>query len=120
LTNGAFLVHAASHATEGPQHVPLTLVPKTPTGSASLEHLYHDNEPVQGATFEIHYDDGQVYSGVLDSAGHADLSGAPVGTGRMKFGPDARPWECKAHDANPTCKATWTDSDMAASASKNG
>uniref|UniRef100_UPI0020288B83 hypothetical protein n=1 Tax=Caballeronia sp. AZ10_KS36 TaxID=2921757 RepID=UPI0020288B83 len=81
-------------------------------------HLYHDDEPVQGAKFQIHYDDGKRYGGTLDSAGHADLSGAPVGSGQIEIGPDARPLQVKANDPNPGYKSRWGESDFRASAEK--
>jgi type VI secretion system secreted protein VgrG len=117
-TNGKFLVHAADHATDGPQSTPPAFPPRTYTDQASIQHLYHNDEPVQGAKFDINYADGKHYSGMLDSAGRADLSGAPVGSGEIRLGPDSRTWEVKANDANPVHKANWTEGDFAASASK--
>ncbi|MDR5854833.1 type VI secretion system tip protein TssI/VgrG [Caballeronia sp. LZ062] len=117
-TNGRFLVHAADHQTDGPQSTPPMFPPRSYTDTSSLSHLYHDDEPVQGAKFEIHYDDGKRYSGTLDGAGHADLSGAPVGVGRIKVGPDSRPLQVKANDANPGYKPRWGEGDFDASAKK--
>ncbi|WP_250537462.1 DUF2345 domain-containing protein, partial [Caballeronia sp. AZ10_KS36] len=62
-TNGQFLVHAADHQTEGPQSTPLMFPRKAYADTSSLSHLYHDDEPVQGAKFQIHYDDGKRYGG---------------------------------------------------------
>ncbi len=92
--------------------------PKSYTDTSSLSHLYHDDEPVQGAKFEIHYDDGKRYSGTLDGSGHADLSGAPVGVGRIQVGPDSRPLQVKANDANPGYKSRWGEGDFDASAKR--
>ncbi|ACC72776.1 type VI secretion system tip protein TssI/VgrG [Paraburkholderia phymatum] len=117
-TNGKFLVHAADHSTDGPRSTPPAFAPKTYTDKSSLSHLYHDGEPVQGAKFDIRYDDGKRYSGTLDNAGHADLSSAPVGAGRMKIGPDSRPVQVKANEPNPDYKPKWGESDFRASANK--
>ncbi|SDB90249.1 hypothetical protein SAMN05421548_10226 [Paraburkholderia lycopersici] len=117
-TNGLFLVHADDHKTDGPQSTPPAFPPKAYTDRSSLSHLYHDGEPVQGAKFDIHYDDGKRYSGTLDSAGHADLSDAPLGAGRMKIGSDSRPLQVKANDPNPDYKSRWGESDFSASANK--
>ncbi|MEC5404162.1 DUF2345 domain-containing protein [Paraburkholderia sp. MPAMCS5] len=117
-TNGLFLVHANDHKTDGPQSTPPAFLPKKYTDTSSLLHLYHDGEPVQGAKFDIHYDDGKHYSGTLDSAGHADLSDAPVGSGQMKIAPNSRPLQVKANDPNPVYKASWTEGDFSASANR--
>ena len=117
-TKGNFLVHAADHATDGPQSTPLVFPTKTYNDQASLAHLYHDGEPVEGAKFDIEYDDGKRYSGTLDSAGHADLSGAPVGSGRVRIGPDSRPLQVKANESNPEYKSAWSERDFSASANK--
>jgi type VI secretion system secreted protein VgrG len=120
LTNGKCHLHAGDHQTFGPQTEPV----KLPSFSAAdatraLTRAYHDDEPVQGARFDIEYDDGRHFSGVLDAAGHADLTHAPDGSGHVRFGPDARAWQAKADDANPTHRAKWGDADFAASANKN-
>lgn len=117
-TNGLFLVHAADHQTDDPQSTPPVFPPKTYIDQASLVHRYHDDEPIQGAKFDIDYDDGKRYSGVLDSAGHADLSGAPGGAGRMKIGPDSRPLQTKANDPNSGYRSSWGESDFRASANR--
>ena len=117
-TNGIFQVHAADHKTDGPQSTPPAFPSKTYTDQASLVHQYHDGEPVQSARFDIHYDDGKRHSGTLDSAGHADLSGAPVGSGRVSIGPDSRPLQVKANDPNPGYKSGWSERDFSASANK--
>jgi hypothetical protein len=74
---------------------------------------------VQRARFGIDYDDGGHYSAVLDAAGHADLTHTPDGSGRVRFGADARPWQAKADDVNPAHRPQWSNRDFASSASKN-
>jgi len=84
--------------------------------ATELNRSYHDDEPVQAAQFDIAYNDGRRFSGALDGVGHADLSQAPNGVGQVKFGPDARTWQSKGQDLNPSHRATWTQSDCHASA----
>jgi len=84
-----------------------------------LTRAYHDNEPVQGARFDIDYDDGSQYSALLDAAGHADLTHAPDGNGLIRFGADERDWEAKVEDAGPMHAAKWSEYDFEASANKN-
>jgi type VI secretion system secreted protein VgrG len=120
LTAGKCHLHAGDHQTFGPQTEPV----KLPTFGAAddtrgLIRAYHDEEPVQGARFAIDYDNGQHFSGVLDPAGHADLTHAPDGSGRVQFGPDARAWQAKAGDTSPSHRPKWGDGDFAASANKN-
>jgi type VI secretion system secreted protein VgrG len=117
-TNGLFQVHADDHKTDGPEATPPVFPLRPYTDQGALVHLYHDSEPVQGAKFHIDYDDGKRFGGVLDSAGHADLSGAPVGSGRVSIGPDSRPLKAKANDPNPDYKPRWTETDFSASANK--
>ncbi|MCR1770982.1 type VI secretion system Vgr family protein [Burkholderia glumae] len=105
----------AQHAFSGPTQIsyPLPVAP-TSRDKATLLYQYHDESPVQGAKFTIHYDDGTTYSGTTDNKGAADLSGAPHGTGRIELGEDSRPYELKATERNPAFKADWDDYDMQA------
>ncbi|MFM0048698.1 type VI secretion system Vgr family protein [Caballeronia grimmiae] len=119
FTSGQFLVHAADHGTEGPQSFPPAFPVRSVSEQRSLQHLYRDDEPVNAAKFEIAYDDGSTYNGVLDDAGNADLSHAPVGSGRIKFGPDSRDWQIKAREDNPGYRSSWSDDDFQRSANKN-
>ncbi|WP_321884717.1 type VI secretion system Vgr family protein [Paraburkholderia bannensis] len=79
---------------------------------------YHDDTPVQGAPFKIHYDNGATFSGIVDEKGQADLTNAPKGPGRIELGEDARAYEVKATEKNPHYKADWDDSDMQATLDK--
>jgi type VI secretion system Hcp family effector len=65
--------------------VPSLIIPQL-----DIEHLYHDNEPVQEADFEIELENGTTQQGKLDKVGKAvvkDLERKPV---RVRFGPDTR------------------------------
>ncbi|WP_186047312.1 type VI secretion system Vgr family protein [Burkholderia gladioli] len=113
---GAIDIKGAQHTFAGPTQIdyPLPLAP-TSRDKATLLYQYHDESPVQGAKFTIHYDDGGTYSGTVDNQGMADLSNAPSGTGRIELGEDSRPYELKATEKNPAFKSDWDDYDMQAS-----
>ncbi|WLE57652.1 type VI secretion system tip protein VgrG [Burkholderia plantarii] len=112
---GTIDVKGAQHAFAGPTHIDYALpAPPTSRDKAALLYQYHDESPVQGARFTIHYDDGGTYSGTVDNQGMADLSNAPQGTGRIELGEDSRPYEIKATEQNPAFKADWDDYDMQA------
>ncbi|MEK6347013.1 MAG: type VI secretion system Vgr family protein [Burkholderia sp.] len=113
---GGIDIKGAQHAFAGPAQInyPLPVAP-TSRDKAALLYQYHDEAPVQGAKFTIHYDDGGTYSGTTDNQGAADLSGAPHGTGRIELGEDSRPYELKATEQNPAFKSDWDDHDMQAS-----
>lgn len=113
---GRIDIKGAQHAFAGPTQIdyPLPLAP-TSINKAALLYQYHDDSPVQGAQFTIHYENGGTYSGTTDSKGVADLSNAPQGTGRIELGEDSRPYELKATEHNPAFKSDWDDHDMQAS-----
>nr|WP_277396802.1 type VI secretion system Vgr family protein [Paraburkholderia sp. Ac-20336] len=117
-TSGLFCIHAADHKTDKPQSSPSIFRQKTYIDQASLLHRYHDGKPVESAKFDIAYDDGRRYSGVLDSSGHTDLSGAPVGSGRIRIGPDSRVLQVKANDPSLHYKPHWSENNFSASANK--
>ena len=120
LTQGQCYLYAGDHQTFGPQAKPVKFpVFNRAADTRTLTRAYHDEEPVQGGRFDIEYDDGQHFGGVLNAAGHADLTLAPNGNGRVRFGPDARAWQAKAADGSPTHRPTWSEGDFAASAHKN-
>ncbi|MCA8004083.1 type VI secretion system Vgr family protein [Burkholderia cenocepacia] len=112
---GTIDVKGAQHAFSGPTRTDYPLSPApTSHGAAALQYQYHDDTPVQGAKFTIHYDSGATFSGVVDSKGMADLTGAPEGPGRIELGEDSRPYEIKATEKNPSYKAHWDEFDMQA------
>ncbi|WP_027783756.1 MULTISPECIES: type VI secretion system Vgr family protein [Burkholderia] len=113
---GKIDVKGGQHAFSGPTRIdyPLSPVP-TSRGAAALQYHYHDDTPVQGAKFTIHYDSGATFSGTVDSKGMADLTDAPQGPGRIELGEDSRPYEIKATEKNPSYKAHWDEFDMQAS-----
>jgi type VI secretion system secreted protein VgrG len=124
LSGGNIEIHApgkidikgSQHSFAGPTQLdyspPQFLTSNIP---AKMQYLYHDGTPVQNAKFTIHYDNGATFSGVVNSQGVADLTDAPKGAGRVELGEDARTYEVKATENNPSYKADWDDSDMQAS-----
>ncbi|MBR8035384.1 type VI secretion system Vgr family protein [Burkholderia vietnamiensis] len=112
---GKIDVKGAQHAFSGPTRIDYPLSPApTSRGAAALQYHYHDDTPVHGAKFTIHYDSGATFSGTVDSKGMADLTGAPHGSGRIELGEDSRPYEIKATEQNPGYKAHWDEFDMQA------
>lgn len=56
----------------------------------SIEHRYHDNEPVCEAPFEIECADGSNIMGSLDTNGIAELKDFTAAPLRIMFQPDSR------------------------------
>ena len=54
-----------------------------------LDHRYHDEDPVQQATFSVKFGNGLEVTGTLDAQGKATLIGVP-GAGEVRYGPDQR------------------------------
>ncbi|MGN6316969.1 type VI secretion system Vgr family protein [Trinickia sp.] len=120
LTIGKCHLRAGDLQSFGPQAEPLKLPGfVSMDDTRGLTRAYHDDEPVQGARFDIDYDDGSQYSALLDAAGHADLTHAPDGNGLIRFGADERDWQAKVEDASRMHAAKWSEYDFAASANKN-
>ncbi len=123
LKDGNIEIHApgkidlkgGQHAFSGPTRIDYPLSPApTSRSAAALQYHYHDDTPVQGAKFTIHYDSGATFSGTVDNKGMADLTGAPQGPGRIELGEDSRAYEIKATEKNAGYKADWDDFDMQA------
>jgi hypothetical protein len=78
-----------------------------------LERHYHDDEPVHGAHFIVRLSDGSEREGTLDDNGQAVIEDVPDGvTGRVQFGPDARPWELADKRKNPAFTEQLTQADI--------
>jgi uncharacterized protein (DUF2345 family) len=65
-----------------------------------IERLYHDDEALAGAQFEVLFPDGSTRSGMLDGAGRATLDNVPPGAAEVRFGPMPGKYERK--DQTPT------------------
>ncbi|TAL15907.1 MAG: type VI secretion system tip protein VgrG [Aquabacterium sp.] len=92
---GAFRVKAASHdwAGSGGQAARLPALPAglatQPSRVLELNFRYQDMQPVVGADYQVHFEDGSWRSGKLDDQGHAVIENTP-GPGRAYFGYDTR------------------------------
>ena len=60
-----------------------------------LERLYHDNDPVQEAEYEIEMFDGTILKGKLDKEGRATIEGVKAEVHKVRYGPDVRAFERK-------------------------
>lgn len=118
-TNSVIAQKASDFTLDGPATLS-TSPPSFTEGTLKRELLfnYHDDAPVQGAGFKIDYDNGASFTGAVDAQGKADLTGAPMGTGRIKLGEDTRAFQIKASEPSPTYQPAWSESDMQASFDK--
>jgi hypothetical protein len=66
-----------------------------------LDLRYHDDDPIQEATFSVRFANGYEVSGKLDKQGHARLVGVPSGQAEVRYGPDSRPYEPVKQEENP-------------------
>lgn len=93
--------------------VPFTLIlARTPRGVLEVTHHYHDDTPVEGAEYEVQFSDGSVRKGTLGEPGRLFIADAPLGTAKVRFGPDARPYERAHKAANPEYRAAMSASDI--------
>jgi hypothetical protein len=76
-----------------------------------LQHLYHDDTPVESAPFVIELDDGTTVEGSLDENGEADVPTTAVPT-QVQFGPDQRDWTPDDQEANPDYQEFASDDDV--------
>jgi hypothetical protein len=93
--------------------VPFTLIlARTPRGVLEVTHHYHDDTPVEGAEYEVEFSDGSVRKGTLSEPGRLLISDAPLGSAKVRFGPDARPYERAQKAANPEYRPAMSASDV--------
>ncbi|MDE2593271.1 MAG: type VI secretion system tip protein VgrG [Burkholderiales bacterium] len=112
---GQFTTKSATHAWEGPGQGGLTPL-NLPSGTVNvspqdliIQRKYHDEEPLQGASYEARLSDGSVRKGVLDASGQAQLNGVPPGAAQVTFKPDQRAFERKHKEANDRANQTMDD-----------
>jgi type VI secretion system secreted protein VgrG len=110
VTPGGFAVKAASHAWAGGGSGS-AVVPALPTGGTTfekhtllLDHRYHDNAGVAGATYEVTFANGEKRTGELDGQGRAVISDAPTPTATVVYGPARASYARKGEAANPDLK----------------
>jgi uncharacterized protein (DUF2345 family) len=72
-----------------------------PEGELYLEHLYHDNEPLAGAAYEVTLGDGQVIRGNLDAKGQARIKVPGLSGATVTYGPMPGMFERKDKTPNP-------------------
>jgi type VI secretion system secreted protein VgrG len=85
-----------------------------------IQYAYHDDGAVHGAKFTAQLADGSIRTGFTDAAGMARLTDAPPGAIRIRFGPDARPYEIVEPPPNPDQKPDLVESDLDALYAKHG
>jgi len=76
-----------------------------------LDHRYHDDSPVVGASFKVLFEDGSEIEGTLDGTGKAriEMSARPI---QVQYGPDARPWTARKQIPNPKYRASLSDAEI--------
>jgi type VI secretion system secreted protein VgrG len=111
-------VKGASHDFMGAASVSAAL-PTLPDSKTQLvpselevTHLYHDNEGLQGAKYEIKLADGSKRAGATDASGNVKISGIPFGSAQIRFKPDPRKYDVKNAQDNPDHKSSLGDSDI--------
>ncbi|WP_429251079.1 type VI secretion system Vgr family protein [Paraburkholderia sp. GAS333] len=130
LKNGNIEIHApgtvdikgSPHTFNGPAQTnyPLPLLP-TSQYDAAMQYLYHDNEPVQGASYIATLSDNSTREGVLDAQGKMHLEGVPAGPVQVKLGPDVRSYARKNVTQNPDFKGeSLSDGDIESLIQKHG
>lgn len=77
-----------------------------------LDHRYHDDDPIQEATFSVKFANGWEASGRLDKNGRARLVGVPGGPAEVRYGPDHRPYEPIEQEKNPSYRESMSDADL--------
>lgn len=77
-----------------------------------LDHRYHDEDPVQEATYTVRFANGLELTGTLDKTGRAVLAGVPTGPAEVRYGPDNRPFEPVPQEKNPDFREAMNDADV--------
>lgn len=78
----------------------------------TLDHRYHDDDPIQEATYTVKFSNGYEVSGQLDKNGKARLVGVPSGQAEVRYGPDSRPFQPVEQEKNPDYRETTGDADI--------
>lgn len=78
----------------------------------SIERYYHDNEPVQGAAFEVKCSDMSTVEGYLDNFGKAKVSEFTSTPAEIRFSPDIRDFTVINQKTNPYFKESFTEKDV--------
>ena len=78
----------------------------------TLDHRYHDDDPIQESTFSVRFANGYEESGKLDKKGRARLVGVPSGQAEVRYGPDDRPYKPVKQDDNPDYREATAEADI--------
>jgi len=77
-----------------------------------LERLYHDNDPVQEAEYEVEMFDGTIIKGKLDKDGRATIEGVQAEVHKVRYGPDAREFTRKDLTPNSLLRESLGPADI--------
>ena len=77
-----------------------------------LENRYHDDDPIQEATFTVRFANGYEVSGRLDKKGCARVVGVPSGQAEVRDGSDNRPFEPVKQEENPDYRPEMSDAGL--------
>ena len=92
--------------------VPVTAEPQKTT--LEVLHRYHDDEPIHGAEYEVHFNDGSVRKGKLGNDGRLRLENVPPGRAQIRFGLDAREYQRADDKKNEAYRESWSRADSEA------
>jgi type VI secretion system secreted protein VgrG len=77
-----------------------------------IERLYHDQEPLAGAPYQVFFSDGSSKKGVLDGAGRGVLNDVPAGAAHVIFGAMPGPYARKSMVPMPGYKPVPKQGDI--------
>jgi len=89
-----------------------------PKSKLFIERLYHDNDPVQEARFEVAFADATSVTGQLDNKGTATVENLDNIPEKIRFKPDARKYEVIKQPDNPDFLSSFAKADADAIVNK--
>jgi hypothetical protein len=102
-----------------PEHVATGDKHKFVVRVLELYHCYHDDDPVQDATFKATFPNGLEVVGKLNKQGKATLIGVPDGA-EVRYGPDQREYKRADDRKNPDHRENLSDGQADALFAKYG
>jgi len=118
---GSWRKYSASGIEQGGSHYTVHGGYATPKGKSRAVHAptttkgerkqnfvahYHDENAVQGAAFEMTFDDGTTFAGKLETGGKSDTSHLSSNAGILKLGEDTRLLQSKGEKEVKTYRPT--------------
>jgi type VI secretion system secreted protein VgrG len=94
-----------------PQRVPTGASHTFVARTLRLDHRYHDDDPVQEASFTVKLSSGFELSGKLDKQGKATLIGVSE-RAKVRYGPDQREYARADDRENPDHREELSESDI--------